>query len=107
MCRQNISVVTDYQNSFRLTWAPLLLCPSRKDQRHVERLIDNFGGPGEGERLPACPVSNSQRRTNMLRRMVTRMGLPALAGLSLLLAGGSAKADQQGWPVAGNGGAAG
>jgi uncharacterized protein (TIGR03000 family) len=30
------------------------------------------------------------------------MGLPAIAGLSLLIAGGSAKADQQGWPVAGN-----
>ena len=38
----------------------------------------------------------------MFRRMVTRMGLPAIAGLSLLLAGGPAKADQQGWPVAGD-----
>src|SRR6516165_2815800 len=38
----------------------------------------------------------------MLRRMVTRMGLPAIAGLSLLLVGGPAWADQQGWPVAGN-----
>jgi uncharacterized protein (TIGR03000 family) len=34
--------------------------------------------------------------------MVTQMGLPALAGLSLLLVGGPAKADQQGWPVAGS-----
>ena len=38
----------------------------------------------------------------MFRRNVTRMGLPAIAGLSLLLAGGPAKADPQGWPVAGN-----
>jgi uncharacterized protein (TIGR03000 family) len=38
----------------------------------------------------------------MFRRMVTRMGLPAIAGLSLLLVGGQANADQQGWPVAGN-----
>jgi uncharacterized protein (TIGR03000 family) len=38
----------------------------------------------------------------MFRRMVTRMGLPAIAGLGLLLAGGPAKADQQGWPVAGS-----
>ena len=38
----------------------------------------------------------------MFRRMITRMGLPAIAGLSLLLGGGPAKADQQGWPVAGN-----
>jgi uncharacterized protein (TIGR03000 family) len=30
------------------------------------------------------------------------MGLPAIAGLGLLLAGGPAKADPQGWPVAGN-----
>jgi hypothetical protein len=29
------------------------------------------------------------------------MGLPAIAGLSLLLVGGQASADQQGWPVAG------
>ena len=38
----------------------------------------------------------------MFRRIVTRMGLPAIAGLGLLLLGGPAKADQQGWPVAGN-----
>ncbi len=38
----------------------------------------------------------------MFRRMITRMGLPAVAGLSLLLVGGPAKADQQGWPVTGN-----
>jgi uncharacterized protein (TIGR03000 family) len=30
------------------------------------------------------------------------MGLPAIAGLSLLLVGGQASADQQGWPVAGS-----
>jgi uncharacterized protein (TIGR03000 family) len=30
------------------------------------------------------------------------MDLPALAGLGLLLVGGLAKADQQGWPVAGD-----
>ena len=38
----------------------------------------------------------------MFGRMVTRMGLPAIAGFSLLLVGGPAKADTQGWPVAGN-----
>jgi uncharacterized protein (TIGR03000 family) len=38
----------------------------------------------------------------MFRRMVTRMGLPAIAGLGFLLFGGPAKADQQGWPVAGS-----
>jgi uncharacterized protein (TIGR03000 family) len=38
----------------------------------------------------------------MFRRMVTRIGLPAIAGLSLLLIGGSAKADTQGWPLAGS-----
>jgi uncharacterized protein (TIGR03000 family) len=43
----------------------------------------------------------------MFRRMVTRMALPAIAGLSLLLVGGSAKADQQGWPMAGNWGSSG
>ena len=43
----------------------------------------------------------------MFRQMVTRMGLPAIAGLSLLLVGGPAKADQQGWPVAGNWGSSG
>jgi len=35
------------------------------------------------------------------------MGLPAMAGLSLLLVGGPAKADPQGWPVAGNWGSSG
>ena len=43
----------------------------------------------------------------MFRRMVTRMGLAAIAGLGLLLVGGPAKADQQGWPVAGNWGSSG
>ena len=37
----------------------------------------------------------------MFRRMVTRMGLTALAGLGLLLIGGLAKADTQGWPLQG------
>jgi hypothetical protein len=37
----------------------------------------------------------------MFRRMVTRMGLPTLAGLGLLLVGGPAKADTQGWPLQG------
>jgi len=43
----------------------------------------------------------------MFRRRVTRMGLLALSGLGLLLAGGAAKADPQGWPVAGNWGSSG
>jgi uncharacterized protein (TIGR03000 family) len=43
----------------------------------------------------------------MFRRMVIRIGLPAMAGLGLLLVGGSAKADPQGWPVAGNWGSSG
>jgi uncharacterized protein (TIGR03000 family) len=38
----------------------------------------------------------------MFRRMVTRTGLLALSGLGLLVVGGPAKADPQGWPVAGN-----
>ncbi len=38
----------------------------------------------------------------MFRRMVSRMGLSAIAGLGLLLVVGQAKADQQGWPVAGS-----
>jgi uncharacterized protein (TIGR03000 family) len=38
----------------------------------------------------------------MFRRTVTRMGLLALSGLGLLLVAGPAKADPQGWPVAGN-----
>ncbi len=37
----------------------------------------------------------------MFRRMVTRMGLPVLAGLGLLLIGGPAMADTQGWPLQG------
>lgn len=37
----------------------------------------------------------------MFRRMITRMGLPAIAGLSLLLIGGPVKA-QQGWPINGS-----
>ena len=37
----------------------------------------------------------------MFRRMVTRMGLPTLACLGLLLIGGPAKADPQGWPLQG------
>jgi uncharacterized protein (TIGR03000 family) len=37
----------------------------------------------------------------MFRRMVTRMGLTALTGLGLLLIGGPAKADTQGWPLQG------
>ena len=37
----------------------------------------------------------------MFRRMATRMGLTALAGLGLLLIGGPAKADTQGWPLQG------
>jgi uncharacterized protein (TIGR03000 family) len=43
----------------------------------------------------------------MFRRMITRIGLPAIAGLSLLLVGGPAKADPQGWPMAGNWGSSG
>jgi uncharacterized protein (TIGR03000 family) len=35
------------------------------------------------------------------------MGLPTIAGLGLLLVGGPAKADQQGWPLAGNWGSSG
>jgi uncharacterized protein (TIGR03000 family) len=37
----------------------------------------------------------------MFRRLLTQMGLPAIAGLSLLLAGGPAKASEQGWPILG------
>src|SRR5712692_4227156 len=37
----------------------------------------------------------------MLRRMVTQVGLTALAGLGLLLVGGPVKADPQGWPLQG------
>jgi uncharacterized protein (TIGR03000 family) len=37
----------------------------------------------------------------MFRRLITQMGLPAIAGLSLLLAGGPAKASEQGWPILG------
>ena len=37
----------------------------------------------------------------MFRRMITRMALPAVAGLSLLLVGGPAKASEQGWPILG------
>ncbi|SRR6266851_5174539 len=37
----------------------------------------------------------------MLRRMVTQVGLTALAGLGLLLIGGPVKADTQGWPLQG------
>ena len=37
----------------------------------------------------------------MFRRLITQMGLPAITGLSLLLAGGPAKASEQGWPIVG------
>jgi uncharacterized protein (TIGR03000 family) len=37
----------------------------------------------------------------MFRQMVTRMGLPAIAGLGLLV-GTPAKADTQGWPLQGS-----
>lgn len=37
----------------------------------------------------------------MFRRLITQMGLPAMVGLSLLLAGGPAKASEQGWPIVG------
>jgi uncharacterized protein (TIGR03000 family) len=37
----------------------------------------------------------------MLRRLITQLGLPAIAGLSLLLVGGPAKASEQGWPILG------
>ena len=43
----------------------------------------------------------------MFRRIVSQMALPAIAGFGLLLIGGPAKADQQGWPVAGNWGSSG
>ena len=43
----------------------------------------------------------------MFGRMVTRMGLAAIAGLGLLVLGGPAKADPQGWLVAGNWGSSG
>ena len=43
----------------------------------------------------------------MFRRMVTRIGLRAIAGLGVLLVGGPVKADPQGWPVAGNWGSSG
>ena len=35
----------------------------------------------------------------MFQRLVTRIGLAALAGLGLLLVGGPARADPQGWPL--------
>jgi uncharacterized protein (TIGR03000 family) len=102
MCLQKISVVTDYLNTVRYKLAPLLPCSSRKDQRHVERLIDNFGDRANSSAYMRAQSPALKGGTNMFRRMVTRMGLPALAGLGLLVAGGPAKADQQGWPVAGS-----
>jgi uncharacterized protein (TIGR03000 family) len=86
----------------RGNWHSSCFTFSGKDQRRAERMIDNFGDRAKSN---ACMCARSpalKGGTDMFRRMVTRIGFPALAGLGLLFVGGPAKADQQGWPVAGN-----
>ena len=65
-------------------------------------MIDNFGDRVKWSAYRRARSPTLKGGTDMFRPMVTRMGLPAIAGLCFLLVGGPAKADQQGWPVAGD-----
>jgi uncharacterized protein (TIGR03000 family) len=65
-------------------------------------MIANFGDRTKSSASMRARSLALKGGTDMFRQMVTRMGLPAIAGLGLLLVGGPAKADPQGWPVAGN-----
>jgi uncharacterized protein (TIGR03000 family) len=90
---------TDHDHA---NWHPSCFTLPRKEQHRAELMLDNFG-----DRAKSSPDLHARSRprkggTLMFRRMLTGRGLSALAGLSLLLVGGPARADQQGWPVAGN-----
>jgi uncharacterized protein (TIGR03000 family) len=65
-------------------------------------IVLNFGDRAKASASMRAWSPTLKGGTDMFRRMVTRLALPTLAGLGLLFAGGPAKADQQGWPVAGN-----
>jgi uncharacterized protein (TIGR03000 family) len=85
-----------------LKLAPFLLCHFTQEQQRAELMIDNFPDRAKASASVYARSPTLKGGTDMFPRMVTRLALPALAGLGLLLAGGLAKADQQGWPVAGN-----
>jgi uncharacterized protein (TIGR03000 family) len=72
------------------------------EQRRAELMIDltSIATTGQSRSSTAWPVTTLKGGTDMFRRMVTRMRIFALAGLSLFYVGGPAKA-QQGWPIAG------
>jgi uncharacterized protein (TIGR03000 family) len=93
-----------YQRNTRLEkLALLLLYPRGQEQRWFELMIDDFNiGDRAKSIMYMCARSPTLKGgTDMFRKLLSRMGILALAAIGLLLVAGPAKA-QQGWPLQGS-----